>query len=114
MKELKISNDFVATNVGLLYVCGLNSYTFLLTCLLNAADQTGLKSPDCCNFYIKEKQGTQMGRHAAGVPCHTSDSLFLKGLSHEIFGPVYWPVWMHLGLNKNRFWFLTFKEAPSI
>jgi hypothetical protein len=21
---------------------------------------------------------------------------FLKGLSHEIFGPVYWPVWMHL------------------
>jgi hypothetical protein len=38
----------------------------------------------------------------------------LKGLSHEIFGPVYWPVWMHLGLNKNRFWFLNFKEAPSI
>jgi hypothetical protein len=39
---------------------------------------------------------------------------FLKGLSHEIFEPVYWPVWMHLGLNKNRFWFLNFKEAPSI
>jgi hypothetical protein len=38
----------------------------------------------------------------------------LKGLSHEIFGPVYWPVWMHLGLNKNRFWFLNFKGAPSI
>jgi hypothetical protein len=38
----------------------------------------------------------------------------LKGLSHEIFGPVYWPVWMHIGLNKNRFWFLNFKEAPSI
>jgi hypothetical protein len=36
----------------------------------------------------------------------------LKGLSHEIFGPVYWPVWMHLGLNKNRFWFLNFKGAP--
>ncbi len=38
----------------------------------------------------------------------------LKGLSQEIFGPVCWPVWMHLGLNKNRFWFLNFKEAPSI
>ncbi len=38
----------------------------------------------------------------------------LKGLSHEIFGPVYWPVWMHLGLNKNCFWFLNFEEAPSI
>ncbi len=34
----------------------------------------------------------------------------LKGLSHEIFGPVSWPVC----LNKNRFWFLNFKEAPSI
>ncbi len=40
--------------------------------------------------------------------------LALKGLSHEIFGPVYWPVWMHLGLNMNRFWFLDFEEAPSI
>jgi hypothetical protein len=39
---------------------------------------------------------------------------YLKGLSHEIFGPVYWPVWMHLGLNKNRFWFLNFEEAPLI
>jgi hypothetical protein len=39
---------------------------------------------------------------------------YLKGLSHEIFGPVYWPVWMHLGLNKNHFWFLNFKGAPSI
>ncbi len=38
----------------------------------------------------------------------------LKGLSHEIFGPVYWPVWMHLGLKKNHFWFLNFEEAPSI
>jgi hypothetical protein len=38
----------------------------------------------------------------------------LKGLSHEIFGPVYWPVWMHLGLNKNCFWFLNFEEAASI
>jgi hypothetical protein len=41
-------------------------------------------------------------------------TFFLKGLSQEIFGPVYWPVWMHLGLNKNRFRFFNFKEAPSI
>jgi hypothetical protein len=44
----------------------------------------------------------------------SEDALLLKGLSHEIFGPVCWPVWMHLGLNKNRFWFLNFIEAPSI
>ncbi len=30
---------------------------------------------------------------------------FLKGLSHEIFWPVFLPVWMHLGLNVNRLWF---------
>ncbi len=41
-------------------------------------------------------------------------SSFLKGLSHEIMGPVYWPVWMHLGLNENRFWFFNFEEAPLI
>ncbi len=29
----------------------------------------------------------------------------LKGLSHEILRPVFWPVWMHLGLNVNRLWF---------
>ncbi len=38
----------------------------------------------------------------------------LKGLSHEIFGPVYWSLGMHLGLNKNCFWFLNFKGTPSI
>jgi hypothetical protein len=41
-------------------------------------------------------------------------SSFLKGLSHEVLGPVYWPVWMHLGLNENRFWFFNFEEAPLI
>ncbi len=40
--------------------------------------------------------------------------LVLKGLSHELFGLVYWLVWMHLGLNKNHFWFLNFEEAPPI
>ncbi len=32
-------------------------------------------------------------------------SQILKGLSHEISRPVFWPVWMHLGLNVNRFCF---------
>jgi hypothetical protein len=35
-------------------------------------------------------------------------TLLLKGLLHEIFGPVYWTVWMHVGLNKNRFRFFQF------
>ncbi len=35
----------------------------------------------------------------------------LKGLSHEIFRPVFWPVWMHLGLNVNRLWFLILKRV---
>jgi hypothetical protein len=38
----------------------------------------------------------------------------LKGLSHEIFGPVFWPVWMYLALNMNRLWFLNFNDAPLI
>jgi hypothetical protein len=38
----------------------------------------------------------------------------LKGLSHEIFRPVFWPVWIYLGLNGNRFSFLNFKEGSLI
>ncbi len=38
----------------------------------------------------------------------------LRGLLHEIFGPVFWTVWIDLGLNRNRFWLLSFKEAPLI
>jgi hypothetical protein len=38
----------------------------------------------------------------------------LKGLSHKIFGPVFWPVWMYLGLNVNRLWFLNFNNALLI
>ncbi len=37
----------------------------------------------------------------------------LKGLSHEIFGPVLWAVWIYLGLNVNRLW-LNFNDAPFI
>jgi hypothetical protein len=38
----------------------------------------------------------------------------LKGLSHDIFRPVFWPVWIYLGLNGNRFAFLNFKEDSFI
>jgi hypothetical protein len=38
----------------------------------------------------------------------------LKGLSHKIFGPVFWAVWMYLGPNVNRFWFLNFNDVPLI
>ncbi len=38
----------------------------------------------------------------------------LKGLSHEIFGPVFWPKLMYLDLNVNRLWFLNFNDAPLI
>ncbi len=37
-------------------------------------------------------------------------SLYLKGLSNEIFRPVFWPVWMRLGLNVNRLWFKIFMK----
>jgi hypothetical protein len=38
----------------------------------------------------------------------------LKGLSLEILRPVFWPVWIYLGLNGNRFSFLNFKEGSLI
>ncbi len=40
--------------------------------------------------------------------------IYLKGLSHEIFGPVFWAIWIYLGLNVNRLWFLNFNDAPLI
>jgi hypothetical protein len=46
---------------------------------------------------------------ASNVMIHT-----LKGLSHEILGPVFWAVWMNLGLNVNRIWFINFNDAPLI
>jgi hypothetical protein len=39
---------------------------------------------------------------------------YLKGLLREIFGPVFWAVWMHLGLIVNRFWIFNFYDVPSI
>jgi hypothetical protein len=44
----------------------------------------------------------------------SGDTVTLKGLSHEIFGPVFWAVRMYLGLNVNRLWFLNFNDAPLI
>jgi hypothetical protein len=43
---------------------------------------------------------------------HVIIQLRLKGLSHEIFGPVFQAVWMYLGLNVNRFWLLHLNDAP--
>ncbi len=51
--------------------------------------------------------------HATGH-VHSRLLVTLKGLSHEIFRPVFWPVWMRLGLNVNCFWFYNFYEASSI
>jgi hypothetical protein len=42
------------------------------------------------------------------------ENCILKGLSHEIFRPVFWPVWMYMGLNVNRLWFLNFNDALLI
>jgi hypothetical protein len=44
----------------------------------------------------------------------TAHFRYLKGLSHEIFGPVFWAVRMYLGLKVNRLWFLNFNDAPLI
>jgi hypothetical protein len=40
----------------------------------------------------------------------------LKGLSHDIFRPGFWPVWMHLGLRVNcvPVWFVNFYDSPVI
>ncbi len=40
---------------------------------------------------------------------------FLKGLSHEIFGPVFGLYGCkYLGLNVNHLWFLNFNDAPVL
>ncbi len=38
----------------------------------------------------------------------------LKELSHETFRPVFWPVWIYLGLKRNHFSFLYIKEGSLI
>ncbi len=53
-----------------------------------------LSEPEVENFAKKWE------KCASGL---TENPRSLKELSHEIFVPVYWPVWIHLGLNTNRF-----------
>ncbi len=43
--------------------------------------------------------------HGIGLCRPHHFKLLFKGLSHEIFRPVFWPLWMHLSLNVNRFLF---------
>jgi hypothetical protein len=40
-----------------------------------------------------KKKSVRLGK--GGIPST------LKGLSHEILRLIFWPVWMHLGLNVN-------------
>jgi hypothetical protein len=58
---------------------------------------------------VVQNQPYTVVRYIKTVPQHN-----LKGLSHEIFWPVFWAAWMHLGLNVNRLWFLNFNDAPLI
>jgi hypothetical protein len=48
------------------------------------------------------------------LPTPPEGNQYLKGLSQEILRPVFWPVWIYLGLNGNRFWFLNFNEGSLI
>jgi hypothetical protein len=88
----------------MIYVAGSYIYVFLKTTEFTATMHCLLQ------ILYKQKKNLKV-KHK----CHTyTGKDTLEGLLHEIFGPVYWPVWMHLGLNKNRFQFLNFKGAPSI
>ncbi len=64
--------------------------------------------------------GTAADAAVASMYCNSGQPFvgvivcYLKGLSHENFRPVFWSVWMRLGLNGNRLWFYNFYEAPSI
>jgi hypothetical protein len=67
-----------------------------------------------CHFYTVQlsSQCHPVLDLARFIQQHPSTNL--KGLSHEIFGPVFWAVWMYLDLNVNRLWFLNFNDAPLI
>ncbi len=58
--------------------------------------------------YVLKYEDEETDRYQLSIP------IKLKGLSHEIFRPVFWPVWVHLGLTWNCLWFKNFYEAPSI
>jgi hypothetical protein len=79
---------------------------------------------ELCPLTEKELESVRKSRQVSYPGCPVRQLLrgsaedkvgrFLKGLSHEIFRPVFWPVWIEIGLNMNPFWFLSFKEAPFI
>jgi hypothetical protein len=73
-------------------------------CILDNIWYRGLKSP-------RNRPGVQAREEVA---CPMKRIQPIASTVAWDFCPVYWPVWMHLGLNKNRFWFLNFEEAPSI
>ncbi len=52
-------------------------------------------------------------RHPSNAPTGRKFDQALKGLSHEIFSLFFWPVWMHLDLYVNCFWFVHFNDAAS-
>jgi hypothetical protein len=55
-----------------------------------------------------------MAHFSDGLLTYVYSSMDLMGLSHEIFGPVFWAVQIYLGLNVNRLRFLNFNDAPLI
>ncbi len=74
----------------------------------------------CCKEYLKVSSEISQRSKAVAVdkPSFNVEHFYwlrsFKGVSHKIFKPVFWPVCMHLGLNLNRFWFLSFNDAPLI
>ncbi len=68
------------------------------------------KKENACN---KSQRGYVLGNRHLYLLSRVKNMSF-KGLSHEIFRPVFWPVWIYLGLNRNRFCFLNFKEGSLI
>ncbi len=64
----------------------------------NGSQEISIEMSYCKNITLKVFFGF-LSRNSL-VFVHT-----VKGLSHEIFRPVFWHVWTHLGLNVNRFCF---------
>jgi hypothetical protein len=59
-------------------------------------------------------KNVSVGTILAPLPTISFSEVFLKGLSHEIFTFFSLLELIYLGLNMNRFWFVSFKVIPSI
>jgi hypothetical protein len=86
------------------------------TCIRNTLYEKGCKCVLHMYFQLSafsagRMQCTQYRQHVWNINFHLRH---LKGLSHEIFVPVFWAVWMYLGLNVNRMLFLNFNDTPLI